>query len=69
MRSGHIKVTKGTHRLFYMTIARHTTESVRLSVKHFTKLKQLQSFRCVEKDLSNSAGKNVQLGKIPADYQ
>ncbi len=28
MRSGHIKVKKGTHHLFYMAIARHTTESV-----------------------------------------
>ena len=27
MRSGHIKVKKGTHHLFYMAIARHTTES------------------------------------------
>ncbi len=28
MRSGHIKVKKGTHHLFYMAIHRHTTESV-----------------------------------------
>ena len=29
MRSGHIKVKKGTHHLFYMAIPRHTTvESV-----------------------------------------
>ena len=28
MGSGHIKVKKGTHHLFYMAIARHTIESV-----------------------------------------
>ncbi len=28
MRTGHIKVKKGTHHLFYMAIQHHTTESV-----------------------------------------
>ena len=28
MRSGHIKVKKGTHHLFYLAIPHHTSESV-----------------------------------------
>ncbi len=34
MMSGHIQVKNGTHHLFYMAIARHTTESVHVLSYH-----------------------------------
>ncbi len=40
MRSGHIKVKKGTRHLFYMAIPPHTTESV-LSFLHLTTMEAL----------------------------